>query len=131
MVKEYWKTIYFRKYVFSVPFIFPLFQDLFSSTTTFVTVDGRGIGNSKPFKPVFTEYKPDLANTKYQPVSALVDISKFKNNSKLQLFLFSHTESQSTVDQYWKGEVEVVLLYHNLMSVQVQYLVEDFQNTNL
>ena len=30
----------------------------FSSTTTFVTVDGRGIGNSNPYKPANTEYKP-------------------------------------------------------------------------
>ena len=68
-------------------------EDLFSSTTTFVTVDGRGIGNSKPFKPVFTEYKPDLANTKYQPVSALVEILKLKtflNCSCLNLVPWSH-----------------------------------------
>ena len=30
----------------------------FSSTTTFVTVDGRGIGNNNPYKPANTEYKP-------------------------------------------------------------------------
>ena len=36
----------------------------FSSTTTFVTVDGRGIGNNNPYKPV---------NTEYTPVSAFLD----------------------------------------------------------
>ena len=61
------------------------FLDLqFSSTTTFVTVDGRGIGNSKPFKPVFTEYKPDLANTKYQPVSFFISRNfEIKNSYKI------------------------------------------------
>ena len=38
--------------------------------------------------------------------------------------------SQLMVDQC-PSEVEVAQLYHNLMSVRVQYLVEDFQNTHL